>query len=79
MQDKTQFDSVASPTASLNAELDGEGEDEVLMYLDPMLTSLLKEVDPNAKPYVDEQGRVAVKLGYTRGRYSCDLSHEGRS
>ena len=89
MQDKTQFDSVASPTASLaaimvitaiaaiedrkmatidiggaylNAELNGEGEDEVLMYLDPMLTSLLTEVDPNAKPYVDEQGRVAVKL-----------------
>jgi len=43
----------------LNAEMTGE---EVIMELEPMLAAILKKMDPAVQPYIDERGRLLVRL-----------------
>lgn len=48
--------------AYLNADRDSADGEEIIMELEPMLVSILAKVAPDIKPYVDEKGRVLVKL-----------------
>jgi hypothetical protein len=43
--------------------------DEVLMELDALLTSILRELDPSVIPFINEHGKVIVKLN--RALYGC--------
>ena len=52
--------------AYLNAEMTGE---EVIMELEPMLAAILKKMDPAVQPYIDERGRLLVRLD--RALYGC--------
>ena len=52
--------------AYLNAEMSGE---EVIMELEPMLTTILKKVAPEVSPYVDETGKLLVRLD--KALYGC--------
>jgi len=46
--------------------------DEVLMSLDATLTELVCEIDPTARAYVDEKGRLVVRL--KKALYGCKQS-----
>ena len=48
--------------AYLNADRTSEDGEEIIMELEPLLVSILAKVAPSIKPYVDEKGRVLVKL-----------------
>ena len=48
--------------AYLNADRESAEGEEVIMELEPMLVSILAKVAPEVKPYVDEKGRLLVKL-----------------
>lgn len=48
--------------AYLNADRNSEDGEEIIMELEPLLVSILDKVAPEIKPYVDEKGRVLVKL-----------------
>jgi hypothetical protein len=48
--------------AYLNAERVSPVGEEIIMELEPMLVSILAKVAPEVKPYIDEKGRVLVKL-----------------
>ena len=48
--------------AYLNADRDSKEGEEVIMELEPSLVRILAMVAPQIKPYVDEKGRVLVKL-----------------
>ena len=43
--------------------------DEVLMELDPVLTKLVKELDPTAEQFVNDKGKLVVRL--KRALYGC--------
>ena len=42
---------------------------EVLMELDPVLTKLVKELDPTAEQFVNDKGKLVVRL--KRALYGC--------
>ena len=48
--------------AYLNADRNSEEGEEIIMELEPMLVSILSKFAPEVKPYVDDKGRVLVKL-----------------
>jgi len=48
--------------AYLNADRESAEGEEVIMELEPMLVAILAKVAPEIKPYVDEKGRLLVKL-----------------
>ena len=48
--------------AYLNADRDSAKGEEVIMELEPMLVSILSKMAPEIKPYIDDRGRVLVKL-----------------
>lgn len=48
--------------AYLNAERNSAEGEEVVMELEPMLVRILAKVTPGVKPYIDEKGRLLVKL-----------------
>ena len=52
--------------AYLNAEMSGE---EVIMELEPMLATILRKLDPTIQPYVDERGKILVRLD--KALYGC--------
>ena len=55
--------------AYLNAERVCEEGDEVIMELEPMLVGILKKMAPEMKPYVDEKGRMLVRLNKAKKMY----------
>ena len=48
--------------AYLNADRNSAEGEEVIMGLEPMLVAILGKVAPEIKPFVDEKGRLLVKL-----------------
>ena len=52
--------------AYLNADMTGE---EVLMELEPMLTKMLMNIAPEIVPFVDDRGRLLVRLD--KALYGC--------
>ena len=52
--------------AYLNAPMEGES---VIMELDPMLTKFALEIKPDLKPFVDQRGKLLVKLD--KALYGC--------
>ena len=52
--------------AYLNAEMTGE---EVIMELEPMLATIMKKLDPSIQPFIDERGRLLVRLD--KALYGC--------
>ena len=52
--------------AYLNADMTGE---DVIMELDPLLTKLLKKISPEVIPFIDEKGKLLMKLD--KALYGC--------
>jgi hypothetical protein len=48
--------------AYLNAERTSKEGEELIMELEPLLVSILKRIAPEVIPYVDENGKLLVKL-----------------
>ena len=48
--------------AYLNADRKSEDGEEIIMELEPLLVTILAKVAPSIKPYVDDKGRLLVKL-----------------
>ena len=48
--------------AYLNAERVCEEGEEIIMELEPVLVNILKKIQPEVEPFIDEKGRVLVKL-----------------
>lgn len=49
--------------AYLEVEMDMTDENnEILMAIEPFVASLQKELDPTVAPYLDENGRLVVRL-----------------
>jgi hypothetical protein len=48
--------------AYLNAERDSSNGEEIIMELEPLLVNILAKVAPDIKPFVDQKGRLLVRL-----------------
>ena len=52
--------------AYLNADMSGE---DIYMEIDPFLTKFVRQIDPSVTPFVDQKGRLTVKLD--KALYGC--------
>jgi hypothetical protein len=61
-QEKRKVCAIDIGGAYLNADRVSEDGEEIIMELEPLLVSILSKVAPSIKPFIDEKGRVLVKL-----------------